>query len=119
MDPQARFGLHRVVSRLRRHLKGDLGQHVIVVVDEIEQITLRRPGHLSQANASGHLERGRYLGMVLFSAQRFRSRVLQTHLVGNSATIVYGRMDMDRLAPPGYQVLTAATKRLATSRRGN
>jgi hypothetical protein len=35
--------------------------------------------------------------------------------VGNAGTIVYGRMDYDELATPGYQVLSPATKiKLAT-----
>ncbi len=56
--------------------------------------------------------------MVLFSAQQFRSQV-HKRIVGNSATCIYGRMDMDELATPGYQVLTAATKeKLATLSKG-
>src|SRR5436190_11869054 len=54
-------------------------------------------------------ERGRYLGLVLFSAQQFRSQV-HRRVVGNAGTALYGRMDMDELATPGYQVLSPATK---------
>src|SRR5256885_13901306 len=59
-------------------------------------------------------ERGRYLGLVLFGAEQFRSQV-HRRIVGNAGTLVYGRMDMDELATPGYQVLSPATKiKLAT-----
>src|SRR5256886_14896770 len=59
-------------------------------------------------------ERGRYLGLVLFGAEQFRSQV-QRRVVGNAGTLMYGRMDMDELATPGYQVLSPATKiKLAT-----
>jgi hypothetical protein len=59
-------------------------------------------------------ERGRYLGLVLFGAEQFRSQV-HRRVVGNAATVLYGRMDMDELATPGYQVLSPATKiKLAT-----
>jgi hypothetical protein len=51
---------------------------------------------------------------VLFGAEQFRSQV-HRRVIGNAATIVYGRMDFDELATPGYQVLTPATKiKLAT-----
>ena len=63
-------------------------------------------------------ERGRYLGLVLFAAQQFRSQV-HRRIVGNAGTLIFGRMDMDELATPGYQVLSPATKiRLATLPKG-
>lgn len=122
MDPQAQdLVFTRVVSRLRQHLeKGDLGvKHVIVVVDELNKYAPSdgQDTYLKQTLLDIS-ERGRYLGMVLFSAQQFRSQV-HKRIVGNSATIVYGRMDMDELATPGYQVLTSATKeKLATLSKG-
>jgi hypothetical protein len=55
---------------------------------------------------------------VLFSAQQFRSQV-QRRVVGNAGTGVYGRMDMDELATPGYATLSPATKiKLATLPKG-
>jgi hypothetical protein len=63
-------------------------------------------------------ERGRYLGLVLFSAQQFRSQV-HRRVVGNSGTALYGRMDGDELATPGYAVLSPAVKtKLATLAKG-
>jgi DNA helicase HerA-like ATPase len=63
-------------------------------------------------------ERGRYLGLVLFAAQQFRSQVMR-RVVGNAGTAVYGRMDSDELATPGYGTLSAATKiKLATMPKG-
>src|SRR5262249_43185516 len=63
-------------------------------------------------------ERGRYLGLVLFSAQQFRSQV-HRRVVGNSGTSLYGRMDADELASPGYSVLSQATRtKLATLEKG-
>jgi len=111
----------RVVSKLREHLeKGNLGvKHVIVVVDELNKYAPSdgQESYLKQTLLDIS-ERGRYLGLVLFSAQQFRSQV-HKRIVGNSATCLYGRMDMDELATPGYQVLTAATKeKLATLSKG-
>jgi DNA helicase HerA-like ATPase len=63
-------------------------------------------------------ERGRYLGLVLFSAQQFRSQV-QRRVVGNAGTSIYGRMDVDELATPGYATLSPAVKiKLATLPKG-
>src|SRR5687768_8608371 len=63
-------------------------------------------------------ERGRYLGLVLFGAQQFRSQV-HRRVVGNSGTALYGRMDADELATPGYAILSPATRtKLATLDKG-
>jgi DNA helicase HerA-like ATPase len=111
----------RVVTKLREHLeKRDLGvNHVVVFVDELNkyaphegQDTYVRKMLLDLA------ERGRYLGLVLFSAQQFRSQV-HRRVVGNSGTALYGRMDSDELATPGYAVLSPAVKiKLATLDKG-
>src|SRR5689334_17940767 len=111
----------RVVTKLREHLeKRDLGvNHIIVFVDELNkyaptdgQDTYVRKMLLDLA------ERGRYLGLVLFSAQQFRSQV-HRRVVGNSGTALYGRMDADELATPGYSVLSPAVKiKLATLEKG-
>lgn len=111
----------RVVTKLREHLeKRDLGVNdVVVFVDELNkyapsdgQDTYVRKMLLDLA------ERGRYLGLVLFSAQQFRSQV-HRRVVGNSGTALYGRMDGDELATPGYAVLSPAVKtKLATLEKG-
>ena len=111
----------RVISKLREHLeRGDLGvKQVIVFVDELNryaasdgQDTYVRRMLLDIS------ERGRYLGLVLFSAQQFRSQV-HRRVVGNAGTALYGRMDADELATPGYAVLTPAIRtRLATLEKG-
>jgi DNA helicase HerA-like ATPase len=112
----------RVVSKLREHLeRRDLGvSHVVVFVDELNKYA---PGDGPDTYVRKMLldisERGRYLGLVLFSAQQFRSMV-HRRVVGNSGTALYGRMDMDELATPGYAVLSAATKtKLATLEKGH
>jgi len=111
----------RVVSKLREHLeRRTLGvDHVVVFVDELNKYA---PGDGPETYVRKMLldiaERGRYLGLVLFSAQQFRSQV-HRRVVGNSATAVYGRMDSDELATPGYSVLGPATKiKLATLDKG-
>jgi len=111
----------RVVSMLREHLeRRDLGvKNLIVFVDELNkyapndgQDTYVRKMLLDIA------ERGRYLGLVLFSAQQFRSQV-HRRVVGNSGTSLFGRMDADELATPGYSVLSPSTRtKLATLEKG-
>jgi uncharacterized protein len=91
----------RIVSRLREHLeRRDLGvKHLIVFVDELNKYA---PGDGQDTYVRKMLldiaERGRYLGLVLFSAQQFRSQV-HRRVVGNSGTALYGRMDGDELRP--------------------
>ncbi|HKA59211.1 MAG TPA: hypothetical protein VKD28_11415 [Gemmatimonadales bacterium] len=107
----------RVVSKLREQLeRRELGVDAVVVfVDELNKYA---PGDGSETYVKKMLldisERGRYLGLVLFGAEQFRSQV-HRRVVGNAGTQLFGRMDMDELATAGYQVLSPATKsKLAT-----
>ncbi len=111
----------RAVSKLREHLeRRDLGvDHVIVFVDELNKYAPNDgPDTYVKKMLLDISERGRYLGLVLFGAQQFRSQV-HRRVVGNAATAIFGRMDSDELATPGYQVLSPAVKaRLATLDKG-
>ena len=102
----------RVISRLREHLeRRDLGvDHVIVFVDELNKYAASE-GHETYVKRMllDLSERGRYLGLVLFSAQQFRSQV-QRRVVGNAGTALFGRMDGDELALPGYATFSPAVK---------
>jgi len=111
----------RIISQLREHLeKRALGvEQVVVFVDELNKYA---PSDGADTYVRQMLldiaERGRYLGLVLFGAQQFRSQV-HRRVVGNSGTQLFGRMDADELATPGYQTLAPATKaRLATLEKG-
>jgi hypothetical protein len=111
----------RLVSKLREHLeRRDLGvEHVVVFVDELNKYApADGPDTYVRKMLLDIAERGRYLGLVLFGAQQFRSQV-HRRLAGNAGTSLYGRMDADELATPGYAVLSPATKtRLATLSKG-
>jgi hypothetical protein len=93
----------RIVSKLREHLeRRDLGvKHLVVFVDELNKYA---PGDGADTYVRKMLldiaERGRYLGLVLFGAQQFRSQV-HRRVVGNSGTALFGRMDPDELSTPG------------------
>ena len=107
----------RIVSRLRERLEHrDLGVDAVVVfVDELNKYApAEGPDTYVKKMLLDISERGRYLGLVLFGAEQFRSQV-HRRVVGNAGTQVFGRMDMDELATPSYQVMTPATKiKLAT-----
>jgi hypothetical protein len=107
----------RIVSKLREHLeRRDLGVDAVVVfVDELNKYApADGPDTYVKKMLLDISERGRYLGLVLFGAEQFRSQV-HRRVVGNASTQVFGRMDADELATPGYQVLSPATKiKLAT-----
>ena len=122
LDPLAQdLVFARVVSKLREHLeRRDLGvDHVVVFVDELNKYApADGPDTYVRKMLLDLSERGRYLGLVLFSAQQFRSQV-QRRVVGNAGTGVFGRMDMDELATPAYATLSPATKiKLATLPKG-
>ena len=122
VDPLAQdLVFARVISKLREHLeRRDLGvDHVVVFVDELNKYA---PADGPETYVKRMLldlsERGRYLGLVLFSAQQFRSQVLR-RVTGNAGTSMYGRMDSDELAMPGYATLSPAVKaKLATLPKG-
>lgn len=111
----------RTISKLREHLeRRDLGvDHVVVFVDELNKYApADGPDTYVRTMLVDLAERGRYLGLVLFSAQQFRSQVLR-RVTGNAGTAVFGRMDPDELATPGYQTLSPAVKiKLATLGKG-
>jgi DNA helicase HerA-like ATPase len=122
LDPLAQdLVFARVVSKLREHLeRRDLGvDHVVVFVDELNKYApADGPDTYVRKMLLDLSERGRYLGLVLFSAQQFRSQV-QRRVVGNAGTGIYGRMDPDELATPGYAMISPATKiKLATLPKG-
>jgi uncharacterized protein len=111
----------RVVSQLREHLeRRALGvDHVVVFVDELNKYAPHDgPDTYVRKMLLDIAERGRYLGLVLFGAQQFRSQV-HRRLVGNCGTALFGRMDADELATPGYATLSPAVRtKLATLEKG-
>jgi DNA helicase HerA-like ATPase len=112
----------RIVSKLREHLeRRDLGvSHIVVFVDELNKYApADGPDTYVRKMLLDIAERGRYLGLVLFGAQQFRSQV-HRRVVGTSGTALFGRMDGDELATPGYAVLSPATRtKLATLAKGD
>ena len=111
----------RIVSKLREHLeRRNLGvDHVVVFVDELNKYAATEgPETYVRKMLLDIAERGRYLGLVLFGAQQFRSQV-HRRVVGNAGTSLFGRMDADELAAPGYAVLSQAVKtKLSTLEKG-
>ncbi|MDA1082487.1 MAG: ATP-binding protein [Gemmatimonadetes bacterium] len=111
----------RVITQLRERLeKRSLGvDHVVVFVDELNKYAPSDgPDTYVRKMLLDLAERGRYLGLVLFAAQQFRSQV-HRRVVGNSGTALYGRMDPDELATPGYATLAPATRtKLSTLDKG-
>ena len=122
LDPLAQdLVFARIISKLREHLeRRDLGvDHVVVFVDELNKYApTEGPDTYVRKMLQDISERGRYLGLVLFSAQQFRSQV-QRRVTGNAGTTILGRMDGDELALPSYGTLSLATRaRLASLPKG-
>jgi len=102
----------RVVEELKTRLEEkSLGvDKVIVFVDELNKYASSDSGNSYLKQTLLEIsERGRYLGLILFSAQQFKSQV-HKRIVGNCGTSVYGRMDMDELAQSGYSVMPSTIK---------
>ena len=53
--------------------------------------------------------RGRYMGLTLFGAQQFRSRV-DKEVIGNAATHAFGHIETEELAQPGYSYFSSSVK---------
>jgi len=102
----------RVIAELRERMEQrKLGvDSVVVVVDELNQYA---PNTTRETYVMRTLRdicaRGRYLGLVLFGAQQFRSQV-DRQVVGNCSTALYGRIEMEELAQPGYAIFGNAAK---------
>jgi uncharacterized protein len=111
----------RIVSKIREALEqNNMGvERVVIFVDELNKYAASDGSDTYLKRTLLDIsERGRYLGEVLFSAQQFRSQV-HKRIVGNCGTGLYGRMDMDELATPGYSTLSSAVKtKLATLPKG-
>src|SRR6185295_1355665 len=109
LDPLAQdLVFARIVSKLREHLeRRDLGvEHLVVFVDELNKYAPQDgPDSYVRKMLLDLSERGRYLGLVLFSAQQFRSQV-HKRVIGNAGTSIFGRLDSDELATPGYGILS-------------
>ncbi|MFH0703008.1 MAG: ATP-binding protein [bacterium] len=102
----------RAVEKLREQLeRGVLGvKKVVVFVDELNKYASSDSGNSYLKQTLLEIsERGRYLGLILFSAQQFKSQV-HKRIVGNCGTSIYGRMDMDELATQGYGVMPSTVK---------
>lgn len=100
------------IRHLRRRMEdNDLGvKHLVVMVDELNKYA---PSGGRDSTILRELQdiaaRGRYLGLTLFGAQQFRSRV-DKEVVGNAATHVFGHVEAEELSQPGYSYFSAAVR---------
>jgi hypothetical protein len=101
-----------VITKLRERMEnGELGVgRLIVMVDELNKYA-PSGGHETYVLKSLReiAARGRYLGLTLFGAQQFRSRV-DKEIVGNAATHAFGHVEAEELAQPGYSYFSPAVK---------
>ncbi len=102
----------RVVAELRERMEQrSLGvDAVMVIVDELNQYAPHTHRETYVLRTLRDIcARGRYLGLVLFGAQQFRSQV-DRQVVGNCSTSFYGRIEMEEMAQAGYQIFGPAVK---------
>ncbi len=92
---------------------------LIVVVDELNKYAPSGGRETHLLNSLRDIAaRGRYLGLVLFGAQQFRSRV-DPQVVGNCANSAYGHIQLEELSSPNYSIYSQAVReKLATADPG-
>jgi DNA helicase HerA-like ATPase len=95
----------RTVYKLKTEKEGDAPDRVIIFVDELNKYA---PDAVRSSPILGDLleitERGRSLGIVLFSAEQFRSEI-HARVKGNCATNVYGRTNAVEVGTSDYRPL--------------
>ncbi len=100
------------ITTLREKMEsGDLGVgRLVVMVDELNKYA---PSGGTETYVVRSLReiaaRGRYLGLTLFGAQQFRSRV-DKEIVGNAATHAFGHIEAEEMSNPGYSYFSPAVK---------
>jgi uncharacterized protein len=90
---------------------GELGVgRLVVMVDELNKYAPSGGAETYVVRSLREIAaRGRYLGLTLFGAQQFRSRV-DKEIVGNAATHAFGHVEAEELAQPGYSYFSPAVK---------
>lgn len=101
-----------IITKLRNRMEAQsLGvRHLVVMVDELNKYAPSGGRDTAIVRSLQDIAaRGRYMGLTLFGAQQFRSRV-DKEVVGNAATHVFGHIEAEELAQPGYSYFTSAVR---------
>jgi hypothetical protein len=101
-----------VITKLRNRMEEQtLGvRHLVVMVDELNKYAASGGRDTPIIRSLQDIAaRGRYMGLTLFGAQQFRSRV-DKEVVGNAATHVFGHIEAEELAQPGYSYFSSAVR---------
>lgn len=100
------------ITKLREKMeKQELGvSRMIVMVDELNKYAASGAAETYVVKSLKEIAaRGRYLGLTLFGAQQFRSRV-DKEVVGNCATHAFGHVEAEELAQPSFSYFSPAVK---------
>jgi uncharacterized protein len=101
-----------VITKLRERMEDNsLGVgKLVVMVDELNKYAPSGGAETYVVKSLKEIaSRGRYLGLTLFGAQQFRSRV-DKEIVGNAASHAFGHVETEELAQPGYSYFSPAVK---------
>lgn len=101
-----------VVTKLQERMESrNLGaDHLVVVVDELNKYAPSTGSDNYVVYALKDIAaRGRYMGLTLFGAQQFKSRV-EKEVVGNAATHAFGHIEAEEMAQPGYSWLPESVR---------
>ncbi len=95
---------HGDFDELSRKTKKQIPKRIIIFVDELNKYAPSNSGKNSPllSNLLDITERGRSEGVILFSAEQFRSAVHE-RIKGNCGTNVYGRSNAIEISRPDYK----------------
>ena len=93
----------------------DVPRRIVVFVDELNKYAPDKTSKNSAilSNLLEITERGRYSGIILFSAEQFRSAV-HDRVTGNCSTHVYGRTNAIETSKPDYRYIPKSNVSMMT-----
>jgi hypothetical protein len=106
----------RTVYKMKTEGNESCPERIIIFVDELNKYAPKSTSTSGSPIINDLIEiteRGRSLGIVLFSAEQFRSAV-HDRVKGNCATDVYGRTNAVEIATADYKPLPNSSKNMMT-----
>ena len=116
---QSVYGLkHGDYDENARRTKRDIPKKVVIFVDELNKYapTTSNKNSPLLSNLLDITERGRSEGVILFSAEQFRSAVHE-RIKGNCGTNIYGRTNAIEVSRPDYKFIPSVYANMMTRLR--
>jgi len=95
--------------------RADIPKKIIIFVDELNKYAPDKSSERSAilSNLLEITERGRYEGIILFSAEQFKSAV-HDRVTGNCSTHIFGRTNAIEISKPDYKYIPKTNSSMMT-----